>query len=191
MKTHWISNNWSSLNYVIMAAVIMLTCFGCEQDFVHSTQPADTNILVSEDYWVDQEGISLIALEGYVFLEFPAGVVTSPTLFTVSLVDLEDQPNESYNSMNQGISIINSIEDLVFGDFVNIRLNYAMESFQGSPDVNEDYLTIFKKETIGSLSETQVSIGECCVDCSRKTVSGCISECGLYMVGELYLVYGI
>lgn len=180
----------SSLKYLIMAAVMVLTCFGCEK-VESSSLPMETNILVSEDHYVNPEGTSLIALDGAVYLDFPPGAVTSSTLFTIALVDLADHPRETYNSMAHGISITNSVQDLAFGDFVDIRMNYDMESFQGSPDVSEDKLTIFKKETIGSLSESQVSIGECCVDCSCKTVSGCISECGLYVVGELYVAVGI
>ena len=191
MKTHWISNRIGSLKYGIMVAIIMLTCFGCEKDFERSSLPMEENILALEDHWVNPEGTSLIALDGSVFLEFPPGVVTSPTLFTIASVTLEDHPGEEYNSMNIGISITNSIEDLVFGDFVNIRMNYATEAFQRSAEVNEDYLTIYKKETIGTLSERLESIGQCCVDCSCKTVSGCLSECGLYVVGELYVVHEV
>lgn len=191
MKTIWISNRFSSLMHIIMAAVMVLACFECSEYDRTASIPVEDNILASEDHWVYPEGMSLIALDGSVFLDFPPGVVTTPTLFTISSVALEDHPREEYNSMNMGISITNSIEDLVFGDFVNIRMNYAMDAFQRSPEVNEDYLTIYKMETMGTLSERLESIGECCVDCSCKTISGCISECGLYVVGELYVVIGI
>lgn len=191
MKTHWILNCISSLKYVIIAAFMMLACFGCEKDFEGSSLPIETNILSSEDHWVNPEGTSLIALDGTLYLEFPPGTVTVPTLFTIALVDVENHPREAYNSMDHGISITNASQDLVFGESVNIRMNYALEAFQRSAQVDEKKLTIYKMESTGSLSERQVSIGPCCVDCSCKTVEGCISESGLYVVGELYVVVGI
>lgn len=191
MKTNWISNRLCSLMFSFLTAAMVLACSGCTEYDRTPSIPFGDNILASEDHWVYPEGTSLIALDGSVFLDFPQGVVTTPTLFTISSVALEDHPREEYNSMNMGISITNSIEDLVFGDFVNIRMNYAKDEFQRSPEVNEDYLTIYKMETIGTLSERLESIGQCCVDCSCKTISGCISECGLYVVGELYVVIGI
>jgi len=186
MKTHWSSNRFGSLKYVIMAAVLVLACFGCE-DYERTSLDKETNILASEDHWVDPEGVSLIALDGAIYIEFPPGAVSVPTLFTIALLDLENHPIEEYNSMDHGISITNSARDLGFGESVIIRMNYDLAAFQRSTEVNEDYLTIYKVESVGNLSERQVSIGECCVDCSCKTVMGCIGECGLYVVGELYV----
>ena len=191
MKKHWISNRFGSLMYIIMAVLMLLACFACSEYDRTASIPVEDNILASEDHWVYPEGTSLIALDGSVFLDFPQGVVTTPTLFTISSVSLEENPREEYNSMKMGISIKNSVEDLVFGDFVNVRMNYAMDEFQRSAEVNEEYLTIYKMETIGTLSERLESLGQCCVDCSCKTVSGCISECGLYVVGELYVVFEV
>lgn len=80
------------------------------------------------------------------------------------------------------------MQDLEFENFVNIMMNFAMDAFHRSADVDEGYLTIYKIESVGSLSERLVSIGECCVDCSCKTVQGCIIQCGLYVIAEKYVV---
>lgn len=189
MKTHWISIRFGSLTYVIMAAVLVLACIGCEKDPINSDRDDDENkILASEDHWVQPEGTSLIVLDGSVFLDFAPGAVTSPTLITIAAVAVDDDPMEEYNSMDQGILLKSSSQDLVFENSVNVRMNYALESFQGSARIDEEQLTIYKVESVGSLLENMVSIGQCCVDCSCKTVSGCISECGLYVVGERYVV---
>lgn len=188
MKTHWISIRFGSLTYVFMAAVLVLACIGCEKDLEPIDHVDESNILASENHWVSPEGTSLIVLDGSVFLDFSPGAVTSPTLFTIASVAMDDDPMEEYNSMDQGILLTSSSQDLEFGNPVNVRMNYDLESFQGSVRIDEDQLTIYKVESVGSLSENLVSIGQCCVDCSCKTVSGCISECGLYMVGERYVV---
>lgn len=188
MKKPCISIRFGSLTSVIMAAVLVLACIGCEKDREINAHFDDNTILASENHWVSPEGTSLIVLDGSVFLDFSPGAVTSPTLITVASVAVHDDPMEEFNSMDRGILITNSIEDLEFGSPVNVRMNYALESFQGSDRIDEEQLTIFKVESVGSLSEKMVSIGQCCVDYSCKTVNGCISECGLYVVGEIYVV---
>jgi len=88
--------------------------------------------------------------------------------------------------MDNGLSITSTSQDLEFRDRVTIRMNYVPEEFQTTTKLNEENLTIYKLESVGTLQEGQVSIGECCVDCSGMTVQGCLYECGLYVVGELY-----
>jgi hypothetical protein len=188
MKTHWISIRCGNIVFAILTVFLVLVCTGCEKDPVGSSEDTDTNILASEDHWVNPEGSSLIALDGSIFIDFSPGAVKTPTLITVALVAVDDDPMEEYNAMDQGLLITSSSKDLVFESPVNIRMNYALESFQGSARIDEKQLTIYKVESLGSLSERMVSIGQCCVDCSCKTVAGCINECGLYIVGELYVV---
>ena len=65
----------------------------------------------------------------------------------------------------------------MFGNSVHIMMNYSMDAFQRSAEVNEEDLTIYMIESVGSLTERLVAIGQC-VDCLCKTVEGCISECG-------------
>jgi len=190
MKTHWILSRKSCLHCLMVVAVLMLASFGCTKDDADlgSFDLKEDKVIMSEDHWVNPEGTKLIALDGSLYLDFDAGTVTEPTLFTIASVELDDEPAEEFNTMNWGISITNNAQDPVFGEPVTIRLNYTLEAFQKTSQVNEKHLTIYKVETIGTLSEREVSIGECCVDCSCNTVQGCISEGGLYVVGELYIV---
>ena len=188
MKKHWTIQGIRRLKYLMAAAALMLACIGCENDFERSSLPLEENILASEDFWVNPEGTSLITSDGRVYLNFPEGAVLEPTLFTIASIAIDDDPKEEYNTLDYGISITSTSQDLVFGEFVIIRLNYALEAFQRTSQVNEKNLTIYKMETIGTLCEREVSIGQCRVDCSGRTVQGCISEGGLYVVGELYIV---
>lgn len=171
----------------------MIASFGCTKDDVDMGQVEleEDNVIMSEDYWVPPEGIKLIALDGSFYIEFQAGAVTEPTLFTIASVEVDDDPIEWYNTMDQGISITSTSKDLKFSDRVTIRMNYFPEEFQSSTELNPENLTIYQLQAVGTLQEGQVSIGECCVDCSGMTVEGCICECGVFVVGELYVVYEI
>ena len=92
------------------------------------------------------------------------------------------------NYMNKGISITTTSQELEFGEGLTIRMNYVPEAFQTTTLLNAENLTIYMLESVGTLQEGQVSIGERCVDCSGMTVEGCIEAYGLYVVGELYVV---
>jgi hypothetical protein len=174
----------------MVGAVLVLSSFGCTKndDELDTIDLDEDNVIMSEDYWVSPEGIKLIALEGFLYIEFQAGAVTESTLITIASVAIDNEPMEWYNTMDQGISITSTSQDLDFRDLVTIRMNYVPEEFQKTTELNEKNLTIYELNDVGTLKEGQVSIGECCVDYSCMTVEGCICECGIYVIGELYVV---
>ena len=190
MKTHWILSHRSCLHFLMVVAVLLLASLGCtkDDDDFDTMDLDEDNVIMSEDYWVGPEGIDLITLEGSFYIEFHAGAVTEPTLITIASVTLDDDPVEWYNTMDQGISITSTSQDLDFNDLVTIRMNYIPEEFQSTPELNVENLTIYKLDYVSTLNEGQESIGECCVDCTSMTVQGCIYGCGIYVVGELYVV---
>ena len=176
----------SGPHFLMVIALLLLAIFGCTEDYdPGSIDLEEDNVIMSEDHWVNPEGTILIALDGSLYLDFHAGTVTEPTLFTIASIAIDDDPMEWNNSMDRGISITNTSQDLEFRDRVTIRMNYVPEAFQTTEKLQAENLTIYKLEAMGTLQERQVSIGECCVDCSGMTVEGCIYECGLYFVGEL------
>lgn len=190
MKTHWIMSRRTCHHFLMVGAILMLASFGCTKDDVDvgAVDLEEDNVIMSEDYWVNPEGIKLIALDGSFYIEFQAGAVTESTLITIASVALDADPKEWYNTMNQGISIKSASQDIDFRNGVTIRMNYIEDEFQSSTPLNEKNLTIYKLEAVGTLLEGQVCIGQCCVDCSGKTVEGCIFESGVFVVGELYVV---
>lgn len=190
MKTHWILSSRSYLHFLMAGAVLILASFGCTKDDVAlgAVDLEEDNVIMSEDYWVNPEGIKLIALDGSFYIEFQAGAVTESTLITIASVEMNADPKEWYNTMAQGISIKSASQDIDFSNGVTIRMNYIDNEFQSSTPLNEKNLTIYKLEAIGTSQEGQVCIGQCCVDCSSKSVEGCIFECGVFVVGELYVV---
>ena len=109
MKTKWIVPRRSSLVPVIMAAVLGLASFSCSETRLGDPQIEEPETLLSgiiaEEFWVDQEGLTVYALEGIVTLEFPEEAVTEPTLFTITLLPLDDLEMCGSNMMNCGISL--------------------------------------------------------------------------------------
>ncbi|MCK5693486.1 MAG: hypothetical protein KAI08_11565 [Bacteroidales bacterium] len=184
MKTKWIAPKKSSLVPVIMAAVLGLASFSCSESPLPALQPEDPESVLSgiitEDFWVDQEGKTVYALEGSVILEFPEETVTEPTLFTVALFPLDHVEMDGYNMMNCGISLKSADRWLRFGKSVQLKLRYCTSDFKTSTKVNEENITIYK--IIPNVYA--YSIGECTVDITWKMINVCINECGFYVVGE-------
>ena len=160
MKTHWILSSRYCLHFLIAGAVLMLASFGCSKDDVDlgALDLEEDNVIMSENHWVNPEGSNLIALDGSFYIEFKAGAVAESTLITIASVALDADPKEWYNNMDQGISIKSASQDIDFRDGVTIRMNYVPEEFQATTPLNEENLTIYKLEAIGTLLEGQVCI---------------------------------
>ncbi len=177
MNTHWIAPKKSSLVQVIMAAMLSMVGFSCSEP-MFGDDPVDH--MNAGDFWVGQEGKVVYALEGRVILEFPEDAVSEPTLFTIETLPLDNLEMEGYIMMNCGISLTSDIPGLRFREPVHLKLPYCKSDFKGGTPVIEEDLTIY-----GIIPDVYAcSIGDCCVDCTWDIVSGCISECGFYVVGE-------
>jgi len=173
-----------------MAVAMVLTCIGCSdtpyEPFHESLEDEKTlssDNVMSENYWVDPEGTSICALAGSVLLEFPAGAVTEPTLFTVSAFPVDHLELEGYNLINRGVSITNGSQHSNFGALAKMKICYAVDGYKGTaPDPGN--LGIFKVSPNIYAYERIESIGECTVDRSCEMIYGCICSCGFYVVGE-------
>jgi hypothetical protein len=184
MKTKWIVPRKSSLVSVIMAAVLGLASFSCSESPLPSLQVEDPETdlsgILTQDFWVDREGKTVYALEENVILEFPEEAVKGPTLFTISLFPLDPLEMCGSNMMNCGISLKCADRWLRFEKSVQLKLRYCTSDFKASTPVNEKNITIYRIVP----NVYAYSIGECSVDSTCEMISGCINECGFYVVGE-------
>jgi len=177
MNTKWIASKKSSLVPFIMAAIMGIAGSGCSEPML-----GDPNIdhLTTDDFWVDQGGKIVYALDGKVILEFPENSVSKRTLFTIASIPLDYLEMDDFNMMNCGISLESNVPGLRFSTPVHLKLSYCISNFKSASTVNEEDITIY-----GIIPDVYASsIGECCVDCIWDMVSGCINECGFYVVGE-------
>jgi hypothetical protein len=176
MNSKWIASKKSSLIQVIMAAALGMAGFSCTEPMLGDPQIEHPT---NGDFWVGQEGKVVYALEGRVILEFPEEAVSEPTLFTIASFPLDNLEMDGYNMMNCGVSLTCDVPGLKFGKSVHLKLTYCSSDFKaGSPVIEED-ITIY-----GIIPDVHAfSIGDCCVDCIWDIISGCIDECGIYVVG--------
>ena len=177
MYTKWIASNKSSLIPFIMAAILGIAGSGCSEPMLGDSQ---IDYITTVDFWVDQAGAVVYALEGKVILEFPENAVSERTLFTVKTIPLDYLEMDGFNMMNCGISLESDEPGLRFRKPVHLKLPYCLSNFKAATPVIEEDITIY-----GIIPDVYASsIGECCVDCTWDIVSGCIEECGFYVVGE-------
>lgn len=184
MKTKWITSKRNSPLIFVLAAVLGLSSLHSCEDQIIPPPPedvlSDSPGIFSEYFRVDPEGTTVYALEGKVALDFPEQSVTKPTMFILELVPLD--PMEMCGSKMENCGIfLNSVDGwLKFEKSVQLKLNYCARDIKSENAVNEDSLTIFS--LIPGVYKHP--IGECCVDNTWDMISGCIDECGIYVVGE-------
>jgi hypothetical protein len=177
MKRARIALKITGLLAVILAAVLGLASFSCSE-----ARLGDDPLEVANDgeFWVDQEGKIVYALEGSVILEFPEGAVTEPTLFTVASFPEDQLEMGGFNMAKCGIILKSDFPGQKFAQSVHITLPYCTSDFKSATPVNEEDLTIFR--IIPNVFAS--SISQCTVDCTWDMIHGCIDECGIYTVGQ-------
>jgi len=184
MKMKWIAPKKDSLFLIIIATVLGLTGFSCSEprlgDPLNEGLEADISGIISEDFRVNREAKTVYALDGRVILEFPEDAVTEPTQFSVSLFPLDPTEMCGSNLMKCGISIESPDRFQGFEKSVQLKMLYCSSDFKTGVPVNEENLTLYRivPEVFAH------AIGECTVDCTWKMISGCIDQCGFYVVGE-------
>lgn len=192
MKTNWIALKKGSLLPVIVAAVTTLTIISCEEDPLlineENTVPEaqySGNIL-DATFSVNPEGNVVELFNGLISLEFPEGAVTEPTEFTMVSFPLHHLDLDGHNLYNRGFSLTGDLMDSRFISSIRIRVRFdlAEKNWLKSVPVNPEELNIYNISPFGCAIKRVTSIGDCCTDLSCNMVSGCISQCGSYVVGE-------
>jgi len=199
MKTKKIASLAGSMLTFLMAALILLTLAGCEEDplidhersLEKETAYGDyimgqKDKIMSQTFEVTPQGTEFSAFGGMVWLKFPDGTVHVPTEFEIVILPVDHLEFEDYNMYYRGIYLQSEvpIQDL---SHITIRLKYdlAPESWKkGAPGPVDNNLTIYCVSP-SILDHQEInSTGDCCVDCVCKTIQGCISNCGFYLIGE-------
>lgn len=194
MKTEWIASKIGSLLPTIMAAILALTLFGCGEDPIYPERSqvpsaAYNGDILSHTFTVDPEGTEVTVLGGAVWLKFPVGSVLVPTEFNISSFSVHHLNLDGINMFKRGFYLVGGAADQNLTN-VSIRLNYDLAPKnwkKNTPCPNaEKNLTIYHVSPTVYAYQRINPIGKCCVDCSEKTIKGCISCCGFYVLGENY-----
>lgn len=174
----------------LMAALILLTIMGCEEEDPLTTERPLTDaeypeFLDSHTFKVPPEGKEVSVLDGSVILNFQEGSVAGPTMFTISSFLVNHLDLDDKNMYNMGLYLEGESPYLDLKD-VSIQVKYDLdqESWKKStPGPTDENLTIYHVSPDIYAYQVINSIGKCYVDCSTTIIQGCINSCGYFVVG--------
>lgn len=188
MKTTHIFSNSKKLLLLLLLAVIALFTISCDQKKwgPHEEVPNmgyDTETLQKETFLISPEGAKIIALNGALEIDFPAGVVSSRTYIDIFTYPCTQVNFDKFNMMKCaiGIEIGENQEKLL--ESATVKMKYDLNRFlQGVPE-SESSLTIYRVYPDVYNPVHIVPLGECCVDGSCKMISSCFERGGNFIVG--------
>jgi len=186
MKTKWISANNKCHYYLILAVIVAFTCTGCTLDpslDVPDEQAINAEML-TEYFYVHASGSTITAFDGNLILDFPAGTMATSTRFSIVSFPLAHLDLDGINIMNRGFAIKNITNNNEFAFPVKIMVRYDQVDFNECTPSEESDLAIYRFHGDRYGFHKVEAIGECCINCSCKTVNVCINECGTYVVVE-------
>ncbi len=186
MKTKWILSNNSSHFYFIIVVIVAFICTGCslETDNQYVSEQSINAEIRSEFFHVHPGGTAVTAFDGNVLIDFPAGTIPTITKFSIISFPLDHLDMDGINIMNRGFAIKNITNDSEFANPVTIMVRYDQVDFNECTPNEESDLAIYRFYGDRYGFHKVEAIGECCIDCSCKTINVCINECGTYVVVE-------
>ncbi len=177
MKTQWT---------LLIAAIVVSTCTGCSHEY--DLQPPDEQAInaevKTEFFHVHPSGSTVTAFDGNVLIDFPSGTIPTITQFAIVSFPLGHLDLHGKNLMERGFTIKNITNDSKFAYPVKIIVRYDQADFKECQPNDESDLSIYRFYGDRYAYHKIEYIGECCVNCSCKTVNVCIYECGTYVVVE-------
>lgn len=187
MKTKWISSNNKSHYYLILTVIVTFICTGCSEDppsyDVADEQAINAEIL-TEYFYVHTAGTTVSAFDGKVILDFPKGAIATSTHFAIVSFPLKHLDIDGINLMQRGFAIKNISNDNKFAFPVKVIMRYDLADYNECEPSEESDLIICRFYGDRYAFHKVEVVGECCMNCSCKTVNVCINECGTYVVVE-------
>lgn len=177
-------------NYLFIVAIIMASfCWGCSEDLPSINEDSVKEALKSGEITTEYVRVRSIgtvvhALDGGLILEFPPGTVPTPTRYKIVSFPIEYLLPEGTNVMMRAITITNITNESKMAHPVKFIMRYDLCRFNECQPHDKSDLAVYHLLGDRHAFHGVKSTGECCMDCSCKTISGCIQECGTYVVCE-------
>ena len=170
------------------AVILSLACTSCSENPLGSIieeEVLDYNgNIITEFFKVQPAGSTIHAFGGDVILDFPRGTLPTPTRYKIVSFPIEHLDLKGNNVMMRAFSLENVTNKSEFSQPVTILIRYDLCGFNMcQPGENSD-MAIFKYLGDQYAFHKLEELGECCMNCSCKTVMTCIEECGAYIVVE-------
>lgn len=188
MKAKWTTSDNVNRFIPIIAVILTLTCISCSENppgtpLEEEVSYIDGNI-ITEYFKVYPTGSTIHAFGGDVILDFPPGTVPTTTRYEIVTFPLEHLDLKGKNVMMRAFSLKNVTNKNEFENPANLMIRYDLCGFNMCQPGEESDLAIYKFIGDRYAVHKIEALGECCMNCSCKTIMGCIDECGTYVVVE-------
>ena len=174
---------------MIIAVLAAVGCSGCSESMSGNLDDLKEisvikGEMVTEYFKVHTYGSTIHAFNGDVILDFPPGALATTTKFAITSFPLDHLYLKGYNIMERGFTLENITNKNEFELPVTIMMRYDLEDYNLCNPTDESDLNISRFLGDVNAFYSIKSLGECCKNCSCKTLSTCLSECGSYVVVE-------
>jgi hypothetical protein len=189
MKTNKKTLKRTGCLFAIAAVMAAVGCTGCSESMSGNLNDLKENSvikseMVTEYFIVHSYGTTIHAFNGDVILDFPPGSIPTTTKFAITSFPLDHLYLKGYNIMERGITLENITNKNEFALPVTFIMRYDLEEYSLCDPTDESDLHISRFLGDVNAFYSVKSFGECCKNCSCKTLSTCLSECGSYVVVE-------
>ena len=189
MKAKWTTSENANRFFLIIAVILTFACTSCGENPLGSPVEEgisyDNGNIITEFFKVYPAGTTIHAFGGDVILNFAPGTVPTTTRYSIVSFPLEHLDLKGNNVMMRAISLKNVTNKNEFAEPVQVMMRYDLCDFNVCQPGEESNLAIFKFIGDSYAFHKIQALGECCMNCSCKTVMGCIDECGTYIVGDV------
>jgi len=188
MKAKWTTSENACRLFLVLAVTLAITCSSCSEnppwDYIVEEVTDYNGNIITEYFKVYPTGTTIHAFGGDVILDFPPGTVPTTTRYSAVSFPLDHLDLKGKNVMMRAFSLKNVTNRNEFEQPVTVIMRYDLCDFNMcQPGENSD-LAIFKYVGDKNAVHKIEALGECCMNCSCKTVRTCIDECGSYVVVE-------
>lgn len=189
MKATCVTSVIANCFFPVIMMILTVTCTSCSEN--PPGIPSDDEVsydngeIITEFFKVYPSGTTIHAFGGDVILDFPPGSVPTTTRYSIVSFPLEQLDLQGNNLMMRAITLTNVTNENAFANPIAVMMRYDLCKFNMCEPGDESQIAIYRfRGNLHAFHKVE-PIGECCMDCSCKTVSGCIDECGTFVIVEI------
>jgi len=189
MKATFTTSVIANCFFPVIMMILAVTCTSCSENLpgngIDEEVTYENGNIITEFFKVYPGGTTIHAFGGDVILDFPRGTVPTMTRYSIVSFPLEQLEMRGNNVMMRAFSLTNITNQNTFANPVEVIMRYDLCKFNMCQPGEESDLAIFQYIGDRHAFHKIEALGECCMNCSCKTVSGCIDECGSFVLVEI------
>ena len=189
MQAKWILAENGCRFLLFIAVILPLAFTSCSENPagipIEEEISYDNGKVITEYFIVHPIGTIIHAFGGDIILDFPRGTVPTETRYSIVSFPIDQLDLRGNNLMMRAISLTNVMNENTFAIPVKVMMRYDLCEYNMCEPGDESQIAIYRfRGDIHAFHKVE-AMGECCMDCSCKTVTGCIDECGSFVLVEI------